>query len=353
MLVTLPFVLLLLDYWPLERLEKRTVAEKWRFFVVAFVFAIVAYISQSRTAGVKLPAEYGPARIPLTLCHNIIFYLWKIVWPVDLSPYYPFPKPLGLSNPMVLAGIVGTCILVVLLVISLRWTRAALIGWLFFFVAILPTMQVVAFSDTIASPKFAYMPSIGLVMALMAFLVWWWGKADGSVKHTARRIALVVVVLALAAAETVATRRYLVHWRDTESYYEYILRTHPNSTLALNNYGNAVLRKDDHEKAIQIYNRALQIDPDDPLVHFNLGNALRAQNRLDEAVSHYRRALQLEPSLADVHNNLGTTLAAQGRLDEAIRHFRRALEVAPTFAPARFNLEKALVLQGSVEQSTQ
>ena len=158
----LPVLMLLMDYWPLKRLKTRAVVEKAPLFVVGAVSAIITYVSQSSTYGVTLPSEYGFGRIPLTICHNIIFYLYKIIWPANLSSHYAFPMPMGLSNPMVLAGVIGMCIRIPLLLISLRWTRAALTGWLFFFVAILPTMQIIAFNYLIASTKFVYLPSIGL-----------------------------------------------------------------------------------------------------------------------------------------------------------------------------------------------
>ena len=166
----LPVLMLLLDFWPLKRLKWQSFLEKIPFFILGGIFAVITYISQTRTAVTISPVKMGIGRVFFTLCHNIIFYLYKIIWPVNLSSHYPFPDPLNLSQPMVLAGVIGTCILIPLLLISLRWTRAAFTGWLFFFVAILPTMQIIGFSNVIASDKFAYLPSFGLLMILASFL---------------------------------------------------------------------------------------------------------------------------------------------------------------------------------------
>jgi len=353
----LPLLMLLADFWPLRRWRWQAVAEKLSFFVVMGLFAIITYISQSRTAGVKLPAEYGPERIALTLCHNIIFYPYKMVWPVNLTSNYAFPESLGLSNPMVLIGVAGTCILIPLLVVSLRWTRAALIGWLFFFVAILPTMQIVGFSDVIAADKFAYLPSIGLLMLLTLFLGWLCGT-NGVGKLTVRRVAVVIIVLILAGAEAVATRRYLVHWRDTVSLYKHMLTVTPNAApvtpnaaLAHNNYANALLREGQLDLAIGHYRKALQVKPNDAVAHYNLGNALRAQGKLDESISHFRQALQLEPNFTDAHNNLGSILASQGKFDEAVSHFRHVLRIKPNLIPAHYNLAKVLGSQGNLDEA--
>ena len=168
----LPAVMLLMDYWPLNRLSKKTILEKIPLFLMGAIFACITYISQHRTAVTVLPTKYGPEYVPAVLCHNIIFYLYKIIWPVNLSSHYAFPKPFGLTSPMVLAGVIGTCILIPVLLFSLRFTKAALTGWLIFFVAIFPTMGVIGFTNVIASDKFAYLPSVGLLMALTAFLIW-------------------------------------------------------------------------------------------------------------------------------------------------------------------------------------
>lgn len=297
----LPLLMLLMDFWPLGRLKRRAILEKLPLFMMGGVFAVITYISQSRTAGVTTPGKYGLERILLTLCHNIIFYPYKIVWPVNLSSHYAYPQPLELSNSTVLAGVIGTCILIPLLVISLRWTKAILTGWLFFFVAIFPTMGVVGFTNVIASDKFAYLPSTGLLMVLASFLCW---QCDGINKLTTRRIVVIITVLVLAGAEAVATRRYLVYWRDSVSLNEHMLT----------------------------------LTPDAAPVHYELGYALQLQGSLDQAISHYNKTLLINPNHVDAHNNLGIILLGQGKPIEAINHFRQALHTKPKFAKAHNNL---------------
>jgi len=131
----LPLVMLIMDYWPLNRLKRQAILEKLPLFALGGIFVIITYVSQARTASVSLPSEYGTERIPLIICHNIIFYLRKIIWPADLSCFYGYPEPLALSHPMVLTGVTGTCALIPVLLISLRWTKSIVIGWLIFFVA--------------------------------------------------------------------------------------------------------------------------------------------------------------------------------------------------------------------------
>jgi len=379
-----PVLMLLLDYWPLRRLRLRAILEKLPFFTVGGIFAIITYISQGRTAFVELPTEYGLERIPLILCHNIIFYIYKILWPVNLSPHYGFPKTLGLSDPSVLAGVIGTCVLVALLAISMCWTRALLTGWLFFFLAILPTMQIVAFTNVIASDKFAYLPFVGLLMVLVSFVDWLSNKEVLS-KFLRWRVVAVMIILILAGAEAVATRRNLAHWRNTLGLFEYMLTLKPDASVlhhdiglilqaekrpeeaishfrqalqiqpdfavAHNNLAVVLFSQGKCNEAISHYRQALQIKPDYPYAHFNLGNALQSQGNFEEAIDHYRQALRLEPEYPEVYDSLGILSASQGKLEEAIGHFSRAIQIKPNHGPSHYNLGLALLRTGHLNMA--
>jgi tetratricopeptide (TPR) repeat protein len=346
----LPLLMLLMDYWPLRRWKWTTVLEKLPFFVVGGISAIITYISQSSAAPLVVAGGYGLKRIPLVLCHNIIFYLHKIIWPANLSSHYVFPEPFGLSDPMVLAGVIGTCILLPLLVISLRWTRAALVGWLFFFVAIFPTTQVLRFSTVIAADRFAYLPSVGLLMVVASLLCWFCGTGSAG-KSMIRRMAVAMTVLVLASAEAVATRSYLVHWRDTMSLSEHILTKTPDAPQARNMLGLELQSQGKLDQAIGQYRRALQVKPNYVKAHNNLGNALQSRGKLDEAISHYRRALQIDPGYAEAYYNMGITFRAQGRHDEAINCYRQALRLKPNYLEAHNNLGNALQSLGRLDEA--
>jgi tetratricopeptide (TPR) repeat protein len=285
---------------------------------------------------------------------------------------------------MVLAGVIGTCILLPLLVISLRWTRAALVGWLFFFVAIFPTIQVLRFSTVIAADKFAYLPSVGLLMVVSS-LLGWFCRTGTTGKSTTRRTVVTITVLVLAGAEAAATRSYLVHWRDTLSLSEYMLTVTPNAPMVRNMLGLELQSQDKLDQAISQYRQALQFKPDYVEAHNNLGIALQLQGKIDEAIEHFRQAIQIDPGYVEAyynmgitfraqgnldqaincyrqalklkpnhfeaHNNLGNALQSWGKLDEAIKHFRQALQIKPDLAEVHFNLGLALKTQGNLEEA--
>jgi Flp pilus assembly protein TadD len=327
----LPAVMLLMDYWPLNRLGKKTIFEKIPLFVMGGIFACITYISQHRTAVTVLPTKYGPEYVPAVLCHNIIFYLYKIIWPVNLSSHYAFPKPFGLSSPVVLAGVIGTCILIPVLLLSLRFTKAALTGWLIFFVATFPTMGVIGFTTVIASDKFAYLPSIGLLMALAAFLIW-------LSRFRKAAVITIFVVMMLAASEAFASRRYLAYWKDSVTLTMHMLTLAPDSAQLNNNLGYALAADGNTKQAIEFYQRALQLEPNYPVAITNLGCVYADTGNLEKAVEMHRKAIALRPSLALAHYNLASVYGKLGRHDEAMAEYKKALELNPDIVEVHFGL---------------
>lgn len=342
----LPVLLLLLDFWPLRRLNQKAFLEKMPLFAVMIVFAFITIISQGRTASVTMPSEYSPTRIPLILCHNIVFYLFKIVRPVKLSSHYPFPEPLAVSQPMILAGVIGTCILLTVLLVSLRWTRALLTGWLFFFVAILPTMGIIGFTNVVASDKYAYLPSVGFLMVLARFLDRLWPSISRS---SVRRIAVASIILVIAFSESVATRRYLAQWQDSEEFHRYMLALAPDSPSVHLNLANIVLKKGRSDEAISHYQKAIAINTNFVQAHFNLGVALFSAGRYAEAIREYRIVLRFRGSRTQILFRLADALARDGQVNEAINYYEKALEQKADDPEILNNLALALVQKGDID----
>jgi tetratricopeptide (TPR) repeat protein len=343
----LPILMLLLDYWPLNRLKWRVVLEKLPFFAIGFVSAIITYLSQSGTSTVGLPGERGVTPILLVICHNIFFYPFKIFWPVNVFSYYSYPSPFTLSNPLLLAAVIGLLMVVIFLILSLRWTRAILTGLLIFFIAILPTMQVIGFSNVIASDKFIYIPSIGLLMLYAAFLRWLCSRSSS----LAGNIIVSLLVVVLAVTEAVAVRHYLPHWRNSVTLCEYLLKRSPDESTLYNQMGFALESQGKRSEAVGYYRRAIKISPNFSDAYGNLAVALRAQDRLDEAVENYRQALKFEPNDVVLHYNLANTLQQQGRLDEAVSHYRQVIKFRPRHADALNNLANVLAEQGKFDEA--
>jgi protein O-mannosyl-transferase len=373
----LPVLLLLLDYWPLGRLSRRSVLEKLPLFAIGGVAAVVTVISQA-SAGIVSPGQRGPVNILLILCHNIVFYLAKIVWPVHLTSFYPFPQPFSLAHPMVLAGVVGTAVLMAILLIAWRKTPAPVTGWLLFFVAIFPTMGVIGFTNVIASDKYAYLPMVGLLLPL-AYL--FSRRLKSPSKHSRLAlVAMLVGVLMLATAEGVTTRKQLQHWRDTETLWQYMLSLQPDAWplhenlsiellakgdakgaalharegIRLNpayaegylDLGNALYQLGDLAESLRQYRYALTIEPRAAAAYYNIANVLQVQGKGDEAMENWKKALQIKPEYPDVHSNIAVGLLDKGDMAGALEHCRAAIRIQPNHTRARYCLGMILYTTG-------
>jgi tetratricopeptide (TPR) repeat protein len=341
----LPLMLLLLDFWPLRRLKLSCVWEKLPFFITGGVFALITYISQSRTASVLTPQQYGLLRVPLVICHNIIFYLYKMVWPANVSSFYPFPEPLNLSQPMILAGVIGTAVLIPVLLISLFRTRAALTGWLIFFIMILPTMQAVQFSNVIASDKFAYLPSVGLLLVLAALLCLICDKRRGF------RIITVIVVLLAASAESLVTRKYLANWRDSITLWTYVTNLVPNTASPHYNLGMALMEKDDNIGARREFETALKFSPGLTNAIYNIAGTYVLEDRIDEAIERYNEVLKIIPGYARAYSALAYMYIKKGDLNRAFEFYHEGLKFNPQNDLLHGGLGSLLLQTGQIDEA--
>ena len=349
--VPLPACLLVLDFWPLRRLNKRAIAEKLPFLAMGAILAVVTVLSQESRGGIALPGERPPSAVPLTILHNTIFYLCNIVWPANLSSHYPFPQPFELSQPMVLAGVMGTCLLVPTLLLSLRWTRAPVAGWLFFILMISPTMGAIKFTYLIAADKYAYLPVVGLLLPLTAALRSFWPAAVKLREQRVAPAAICAAVLVVAGLELRVPRRQLDAWQTSEAHYLHMLAVTPNAAVLHHGLGRVLLDKREYPEAVAELRQALQLDPRYLEARLTLAIALTRVGRLDESVAEYQTILRVNPKSAETHNDLANTLLELGHVDDAIVHFEEAVALAPAYATGCYNLANTLAKHGRLPQA--
>ncbi len=349
--VLLPVLMLLLDGWPLGRLSWRSVFEKSPLFLIAAVSAIITYISQARTAIATLPGADSPLHVPLVICHNVVFYLSKVFWPSGLSSFYAFPRPFDASQPAVVAGLIGTALLAAVLLASLRWTKALVVGWLFFFVAIFPALGIVGIHAVIAADRHAYLPLIGFALSITWLLARLWESSSNPASDRRRRAAAVAVILAVAVAEAVCTRLYLDHWQTTDSLHRRMIAFAPTAAQPHWSYGQHLAGAGRLDDAIDEYRKAAEFQPRNEKIRNDLGAALARKGRTDEAIIQYREALDLAPDFAMAHNNLALALDERGKSAEAVEHWLEALRLVPLFADARTNLGAAYIEEGKLDEA--
>ncbi|OGH57453.1 MAG: hypothetical protein A3G34_04395 [Candidatus Lindowbacteria bacterium RIFCSPLOWO2_12_FULL_62_27] len=347
MLVSVPLVLLMLDYWPLKRFESATVAalvrEKIPLMLIAAGSCVVTLMVQKSYAAAAI--DHVP--LSLRLANAFVSYVKYIVlmfWPKGLTFFYPHP-----GNALPVWQVIGS-VLVLALVTGLAVTEARrwpylTVGWLWYVVTLIPVIGIVQVGRQAMADRYTYVPLIGVYMAIA------WGVSDATRAWARRGTILSAAAAAILIALLFGTQKYVAQWKDTRTLYEYSVRVEPDNYLAHYNLGNQSLTEGNLDLAIRHYSETVRCVPNHTKGRLGLGKALVQKGRIDEAIAQYQAALLIEPNYADAHSNLGSALARQGKLDDAVRHFARTLQIAPTHLNALNNMGAALLQQGRFEES--
>ena len=405
MLVTLPFVLLLLDYWPLGRFSfgrsgvhpgsKRTqplavdqcvsvwpgcrptgalskvpralpvgfhspnaqrspdrdrestplhlVLEKVPFFVLSAISSLLTFFAQrSGGAVTSLRASPMEARLANAIV-SYAHYIEKMIWPRNLAVFYPYPDMIPMGQVAV-AGI----LLFGISVFVIRWARTRpylVVGWLWYLGTLVPVIGLVRVGLQAMADRYTYVPLIGLfIMVAM-------GVPDTLKEWRHRKIALIVSAgLVLSFFITVA-RLQVYQWQTSMTLFKHTVTVTAKNFIFHNNLGSLLAKQGKIEEAAAHYNEALRIKPNYAEAHNNLGSLLAKQGKIEEAAAHYTQALRIKPDYADAHCNLGNVLAKQGKVEEAVAHYTQALRIKPNFAEAHYNLGILLAQQGRQKEA--
>lgn len=349
----LPLLLLLLDYWPLNRLNRRALVEKVPFLAIAFVFALITVLSQGQAAEMTSSRHGGLWEIPLVFCHNTCFYLVKMVYPVVLTSIYPFPEPLSMRNPLIAVMVAGTVILTAIIVGLARRTRGPLVAGLFFSIAILPTQMTLAYSVGIAADKYVYLPAVGVVL----LVAWALARAWQARWSRVTAVGAVALLVGLAARQT---RGQLRHWQTTESLQRHILRFAPGEVETRIMLGLELKNQGRIAEAIDLFREVIALAPQDFRGYQLVGDSFAQADQLDDAISWYRQALRhliqgprvTKPEVStQVYNNLAIALARKGLIAEATPYFEEAVKLGPNYPDPWNNLGSCYVSQDNLTRA--
>jgi Flp pilus assembly protein TadD len=350
MLVTLPFVLLLLDYWPLNRFARpapangvagdvhasgklsvfrRLILEKIPLLALSGAACVATMVAQKESmASVPLALRIGNAVV------SYVVYLRQMVCPADLAVFYPY-----LQNSLSWREITLAFLLLAAISTGVFLRRQKhpylLMGWLWYLGMLVPVIGLVQVGLHAHADRYTYLPQIGLYLAL----TWAAGSLCAAWRH--RRLVLggvsAVVLAALGMDSFVQTS----YWRNNELLWTHTLACTSDNAKAHIDFGVALFNKGQMEEAIIHFQKAVEIDPENAKTHCNLGNALMRKGRVDEAILHFQKAVAIRPEYAKAHDNLGNALMQQGQVDEAIIHFQKALEIRSDYPTAGYNLARA------------
>jgi Flp pilus assembly protein TadD len=371
MLVTLPLVLFLLDYWPFAR--GLHIREKLPFLALSAAVSVVTYLVHAGVSVVSLEALPLGLRLENVLVSYVV-YIGKMFWPSGLAVFYPYPTG-SLALPAVFAGL-GLGAVTAGALLQSRRRPYLIVGWLWYLVTLAPVIGLVQAGQQARADRYMYIPMIGLSIALV------WGAAELLRAWPTARTALAVAICAVCA---VLTWLQVGYWQDSVALFQHTVEVTGDNFVARYNLANALdARGDDAEAATQLVEAvrirpnsgsahaelgqidaklgrndealsqlqaAVRLEPDDARNHYRIGLLLAAAGRTEDASAEFGNAIRLEPEDEEAHYNLGIARAIQGRVPEAAAEFEAAVRLRPDDANARFNFGMALANQGRMQEA--
>ena len=401
MIVTLPFILLLMDYWPLQRLSfpikdkhitsitetnnkkqltVKIITEKLPFLALSVISSVITVYAQS-SGGAIAKIKFVPVAFR---CLNAMVayanYIFKMIWPLHLSVIYPLPDTIPLTS-----GLAAGLVLAVISTISLRMGGRhpyLIVGWLWYIGMLVPVIGLVQVGRQAMADRYTYLPLTGL------FIMAAWGIPSLLQNWRHRNISLSILSLLLLSMYSLFTWFQLGYWKDSVTLFQHATQAIPNNYVAYNLLGSTYTQSDMLDQAILSFSEVLRIYPEDEEAISGIGIALAKKGDLAGAASYFKKAVNLEPNSAECHSNLGfalsqqgqkadgirhlleairlqpgspknaeihfhvaTSFAALGKIDQSADHFSRAIQIKPDFVEAHYNLGVALAKEGKWDQA--
>ena len=362
MLVTLPFVMLLLDFWPLQRilefgvrssesknsphfstLNRRLstlVLEKWPFFLLSAASCVITFLAQSQRGD---DAVISLEKVPLSyrLCNALMScgrYLLKMIWPADLAVIYPMSHKI--AAPAVAAAVAALILISAVAWLTRRRSPYLLVGWLWFLGTLVPVIGLVQVGGAALADRYTYIPSIGLFIAA-AF-----GLRDLACRFRFLEMPVAVIAGLIVAGCLMLTKNQLRYWRDSQALFTHAVAVTKDNDVAHINLGVALEQQGKLDEALAEYRKAGRLAPKRYQAHNDLGNLLAGMGKPKEALFEYQEAVRLDPELPLLHDGLGSVLAELGRFSEAMNEFTNAARPDPAYPWPHFEMGKALLKQG-------
>jgi tetratricopeptide (TPR) repeat protein len=348
--VALIFVLIVIDFYPLRRTERRghILLEKIPFGLLALLSGILAIVATWEIGELKSLQAHG---LPIRLAQasfGLCFYLLKTLFPIRLSPIYPFPEQIDLSDfPYFVCALMVLVTSAGSVLARKRWPAAPAV-WFSYCLLLLPvlgTMETVS----LANDRFSYLSCMSWALALGGLILL--AKRTNSSSNRLYRISIIPLSMTLLILLALLARKQSAVWNDSRTLWTHTIRAQPGCAEAYNNKGVALRSAGVKDLSFKYVRRALSILPHYEEAHVNLGDALADAGNIKEALMHYQEAIHINPDYVVAYNRIGMLLAEQGKATEAITLFRKAIEYQPSDAEAHHNLGVSLARQGDMREA--
>ena len=344
MLVTLPCLLLLLDFWPLKRFSLSAfrfplLFEKWPFFLIAFASCAITFLAQSQRgsdAVVSLdtvPLHYRLKSVPLAY----VEYLEKTFWPAKLAIFYPLPDKIPAGT---VAASVAVLVFISLVVIWQYRSRPYLLtGWLWFVGMLVPVIGLVQVGGAALADRYSYLSSVGIFIAVT------FAACDFATRFKMPKSVLAGISIVFLAAAVVTTENQLHYWQNSVTLFQHALAVTADNDVARNNLGVAFEQQNRLLEAAEQYRAAAKLEPDRYQGHHNLANTLDHLGRPAEALIEHREAVRISPDTQFLHHVLGLSLVTAGKDDEALKEFSEAARLDAHYAWPHVEIAKIFLRQ--------
>jgi len=357
MLVTLPFILLLLDFWPLQRWKgvwsSREAAsplslppagrillwEKIPLFALTAASSVVTFLVQRRWGAVASMEEHPFISRLSNALVSYAAYIVKMFWPSRLSALYPFQQD-GLPLWQIAGSVLMLSIISILVVLAIRRYPYLAVGWFWYLGTLVPVIGLVQVGYQAMADRYTYVPLIGLFIALS------WGAADLSERWLKSPGLTAVAGMAVLMPLVAVTRAQTEHWKDSITLFSHVLDVTSDNWVAEYNIGTYLDDQGRSAEAVSHYGEAVRIRPEMWQAHFNMGKSLALLGDDEKAIAHCREVIRLKPGFLDARNLLAISLDKQGRFEESMAQYREAIQIDPSRADTLRNMGHSLFLQG-------
>ena len=331
--VVLPVIFFILDYYHGVKVSKRMLLEKIPFIIISIIIGLIAIDAQKDVGALKEITQYTNSFSDKLFyaCYGLFFYLYKFIIPINMSAIYPYPDKIDGSLPIIFL-ITPFIILIIigLLIYFRKKSKVPIFSFLFYFVSILPVLQLLPVGSAITADRYFYLSSIGLFFMIgigFSFIYNKFTIKKGYSQYI--NTSLITIAIIVAVIFSVVSYQRTQIWVDNMSLYSDVILKEPNAAGGYFGLGQALRENKSYDKAIQMYNKTIEINPKHSEAYFNMGNVYLEVKKYNKAVESYLKTIELNPGHLKVNTNLGSAYFSLQEYDKAAQAFQKAIEINP------------------------